>query len=149
NPAEAQAKDLAGAKTADAVVGLNELTGSGISPGAVKPFVVLVEHNPDARALRTVVTRLESTPGIAGASAPVTWRRGDTALVEAIPSHDGAARPVRHTISNLQHDVLPALEDQIGGHVRLTLGGIAAEDRDFVHAVYGKFPYVLAFVILL
>ena len=32
---------------------------------------------------------------------------------------------------------------------RLTLGGVAAEDRDFVHAVYGKFPYVLAFVILL
>src|SRR5215475_3007265 len=45
NPAEAQAKDLAGTKTADAVVGLNELTGSGLSPGATKPFVVLVEHN--------------------------------------------------------------------------------------------------------
>ena len=32
---------------------------------------------------------------------------------------------------------------------RLTLGGTAPEDRDFVHAVYGKFPLVLAFVILL
>ncbi|MDQ2981488.1 MAG: MMPL family transporter, partial [Actinomycetota bacterium] len=30
-----------------------------------------------------------------------------------------------------------------------TLGGVAAEDRDFVHAVYGNFPYVLGFVILL
>jgi RND superfamily putative drug exporter len=149
NPAEAQAKDLAGAKTADAVIGLNELTQSGISPGAVKPFVVLVEHDPGPRALRQVVSRLESTPGIAGASAPASWRKPDTALVEAIPSEDGAARSVRHTISNLQHDVLPALESQIGGNVRLTLGGVAPEDRDFVHAVYGKFPYVLAFVILL
>jgi putative drug exporter of the RND superfamily len=149
NPAEAQAKDLAGAKTADAVVGLNELTQSRISPGAVKPFVVLVEHNPGPGALRQVVTRLEATPGIDGASAPAAWRKGDTALVEAIPSQDGAARPVRHTISNLQHDVLPALENQIGGRVQLTLGGVAPEDRDFVHAVYGKFPYVLAFVILL
>jgi putative drug exporter of the RND superfamily len=149
NPAEAQAKDLAGAKTADAVIGLNELTGSGISLGAVKPFVVLVENNPGPKALRTVVARLESTPGVAGASAPVAWRTGDTALVEAIPSQDGAAKPVRHTISNLQDDVLPALEGQLGGKVRLTLGGVAPEDRDFVHAVYGKFGYVLAFVILL
>jgi RND superfamily putative drug exporter len=149
NPAEAQAKDLAGAKTADAVVGLSELTHSGISPGAVKPFVVLVEHNPGPRVLGTVVSRLESTPGIAGASAPPTWRNGDSALIEAIPSQDGAAKPVRHTISNLQDHVLPALETQIGGGVRLTLGGVAPEDRDFVHAVYGKFPYVLAFVVLL
>ena len=149
NPAEAQAEDLAGAKTADAVVGLNELTRSGISPGAVKPFVVLVEHNPGPQALRRVVTRLEATPGIDGASAPAAWRKRDTALVEAIPSQDGAAKPVRRTISNLQDDVLPALESQIGGNVRVTLGGVAPEDRDFVHAVYGKFPYVLAFVILL
>jgi putative drug exporter of the RND superfamily len=149
NPAEAQAKDLAGASTADAVVGLDELTQSGISPGAVKPFVLLVEHNPGPAALHTIVARLGSTPGIAGASAPVAWRRGDSALVEAIPTEDGAAKPVRHTISNLQNDVLPSLENQIGGNVRLTLGGVAAEDRDFVHAVYGKFPYVLAFVILL
>src|SRR5262249_55048787 len=149
NPAEAQAKDVAGAKTADAVVGLNELTGSGISPGVIKPFVVLVEHSPGTQALQTVVARLESTPGIAGAAAPPTWRKGDDALVEAIPSQDGAAKPVRHTISNLQHQVLPSLEDQLGGGVQLTLGGVAAEDRDFVHAVYGKFPYVLAFVIVL
>jgi putative drug exporter of the RND superfamily len=149
NPAEAQAKDLAGAKTADAVVGLNELTDSGISPGAVKPFEVLVERNPGKQALQQVVSQLQSTPGISGVAAPTAWRKGDTALVEAIPSEDGAAKPVRSTISNLQDDVLPALENQIGGGVQLTLGGIAPEDRDFVHAVYGKFPYVLAFVILL
>ena len=149
NPAEAQAKDLAGAETADAVVGLNQLAQSGISAGAVKPFVVLIEGNPGPQALRTVVSRLETTPGIAGASAPPAWRKDNTALVEAIPSQDGAAKPVRQTISNLQNDVLPALETQIGGNIQLTLGGTAPEDRDFVHAVYGKFPYVLAFVVLL
>ena len=149
NPAEAQASALAGAKTDDAVVALDRLHQAGISPGAIKPFVVLVESNPGAQALRTIVSRLDSTPGIDGASAPPSWRRGDTALIEAIPSQDGAAKPVRHTITNLQKRVLPALESQIGGNVRLTLGGVAPEDRDFVHAVYGKFPYVLAFVILL
>jgi RND superfamily putative drug exporter len=30
-----------------------------------------------------------------------------------------------------------------------TLGGVAAEDRDFVSAVYSNFPYVLGFVVLL
>ena len=56
---------------------------------------------------------------------------------------------MRGTISNLQEDVLPELRRELGGSTRLTLGGTAPEDRDFVHAVYGKFPLVLAFVILL
>jgi RND superfamily putative drug exporter len=149
NPSEAQAKDLAGAKTEDAVVGLNTLTDAGISPGVLKPFVILVEHDGSRAALDTVVSRLQSTPGIDGAAAPPDWRKGDTALVEAFPSEDGAARSVRKTISNLQDDVLPSLQAQIGQGTKLTLGGVAAEDRDFVHAVYGNFPYVLAFVIVL
>src|SRR6266540_955017 len=62
NPAEAQAKDLAGPKTQDAVIGLNELTQAGISAGAIKPFVVLVEHNPGPEALRKIVSRLETRP---------------------------------------------------------------------------------------
>ena len=33
--------------------------------------------------------------------------------------------------------------------LRIIRGGVSAEDRDFVHAVYGNFPYVLGFVILL
>jgi putative drug exporter of the RND superfamily len=149
NPAEAQAKDLAGAKTADAVVGLNALTRSGLSPGAIKPLVLLVEHNRNPEALGTIVARLEDTPGIRGASAPRAWRQGETALVEAIPAEDASARSARGVISNLQDNVLPALENQLGGNLQLTLGGVSPEERDFVHAVYGKFPYVLAFVILL
>src|SRR5262249_1390720 len=78
NPAEAQAKDLAGAKTADAVVGLSELRQSGISPGALKPFDVLVVHNPGPQALRTIVARLQATPGIAGAPAPPACRTPPT-----------------------------------------------------------------------
>jgi hypothetical protein len=43
--------------------------------------------------------------------------------------------------------VLPTLAQDT--NLRVTLGGAAAEDRDFVHAVYGNFPYVLLFVVLL
>src|SRR4029079_16722331 len=50
-------------------------------------------------------------------------------------------------ISRLQKDVLPDAAAATG--MRVTLGGVAAEDQDFVHAVYGNFPYVLLFVVVL
>ena len=65
------------------------------------------------------------------------------------PSVDAESKTSRGTISNLQNDVLPAAQAQIDHSVKLTLGGTAAENRDFVHAVYGNFPYVLAFVVIL
>ena len=102
-----------------------------------------------ARGCETVAERLDSTEGLAGAGAPRGWQRGETQLVEAFPTVDSAARSARGTIDDLQSDVLPELERELGGSTRLTLGGTAPEDRDFVHAVYGKFPLVLAFVILL
>jgi len=149
NASEAQATALAGPPTDDAVIGLQRLTDAGISHGVTKPFVVLVERNGSREAAGTVADRLATTDGISGASAPPDWRRGETQLVEAFPAVDGAAKSARGTISKLQDDVLPVLERELGGSTRLTLGGTAPEDRDFVHAVYGKFPYVLAFVILL
>src|SRR5262249_1672896 len=89
--------------------------------------------------------------GISGAVAPpgADWRRGSSALIEAFPSADGAAKSVRTTISDIQDNVLPKLERELGGDTELTLGGVAPEDRGFVHAGYGKFPDVLAFVIVL
>src|SRR5262249_32310578 len=79
--------------------------------------------------------------------APTAWRAKGDAVVEAIPSADGSSSTTKHTISRLQHTVLPSLAAQTG--LRVTLGGVAAEDQDFVHAVYGNFPYVLLFVVLL
>ena len=151
NPSEAEAKAEFGNPKDDAVVGYHRLVRGGFSPGILKPFVVLVE-GANARSpgtLRAIVRRLDQTPGVSGAAAPPAWRRGEVALVETFPSADGAAKSVRGTISHIQDDVLPSLEAEVGDDTRITLGGIAPEDRDFVHAVYGKFPYVLAFVILL
>jgi putative drug exporter of the RND superfamily len=147
NPADAQAKDLPG--NGDAFLGRNALEAAGISAGVLKPFDIVVENNGDAGTLRTLVARLGQTEGIAGAAAPPAWRKGDTAIVEAFGTQDSSAKPMRKVISRLQHDVLPSEEASAGGDTRITLGGVAAEERDFVHAVYGNFPYVLGFVILL
>jgi putative drug exporter of the RND superfamily len=133
NPAEAQVKDLPG--TGDAVGGRQALADAGISAGAMKPFVVLAR--PDQA--QQVAARLRTVEGVAGATAPPGWQASGYQLVEAIPSTDAATKYARGTIDRVK-DALPAGS---------TLGGIAPEDRDFVHAVYGNFPYVLAFVILL
>ena len=149
NAAEAEAKAERGAKTDDAVIGYDKLVAAGISPGVLKPFVVLVEGKPTTRVMDTIAQQLERTPGIDGASSPPAWRTEHVGLVEAFPSQDGAARSTNKTISKLQHEILPSLEAQLGGTSQITLGGVAPEDRDFLHAVYGKFPYALGFVIFL
>jgi RND superfamily putative drug exporter len=135
NPSEAQAKDFPG--QGDAITGRQVLESSGISPGVIKPFVILT---PTAEAAN-VVSRVQQVPGVESASAPVSasWRHDGLALVEAIPSADGSSKAVRGTITRVKAALPPGA----------SLGGVAPEDRDFVHAVYGNFPYVLLFVILL
>ena len=151
HPAEAQLKDFPG--KGDAINGRQALAAAGISPGVMKPYVILAEAQPGGKAGRPdvrvpgLVARLKATPGIYGVGAE--WRRDGKALLEVFPSSDSASNASSKTISRLQKDILPAAETDYGGDVQLTLGGISPEDRDFVHAVYGKFPYVLAFVILL
>jgi RND superfamily putative drug exporter len=135
NPNESQLKNFPGSGTA--VDGRNALAAANISPGVMKPFAVLVEHggNPE-----TIAAKVRSVQGIAGAVAPKTWRNGRDSLVQAFPTIDGAAPGIQGTIDRVD-DVLKGSSG--------TLGGVPAVDRDFVHAVYGNFPYVLAFVIVL
>src|SRR5690349_3737461 len=125
NPSEAQAKDFPG--KGDAIAGRQALADAGISPGAMKPFVVLTP----ASEVGSVVAAVKAVPGVAGAAAPSSWRRDGQALVEAIPSDDGSSKAIRGTISRVKA-ALPA---------GASLGGVAPEDRDFVHAVYGNFGY--------
>ncbi len=133
NPSEAQAKDFPG--QGDAITGRQVLANEGISAGVMKPFIVLTPTDEAAHVAQT----LRGVEGITGVTAPDSWRKDGLALVEAIPSVDGSSKAVRGTISRVK-DVLPA---------GASLGGVAPEDRDFVHAVYGNFPYVLLFVVLL
>src|SRR5438034_4775852 len=135
NPNESQLKSFPGA--GDAIAGRDQLAAAGISPGVMKPFDVLVENGGDPQA---VAAKLRRVPGVVGAAAPREWRSGDDSLVEAFPAVDGAAGSIQGIIDRA-HSSLKGTDG--------TLGGVAAVDRDFVHAVYGYFPYVLAFVMVL
>ena len=148
NPSEAQAKDQPGA--GDAIAGRDQLTAAGISAGAIKPFEVLVERAaaaPSSAQLAVIVKRVAATPGVVGATAPAAWRRAATRSWKRSRRRRLPSATTKATISRLQHKVLPPLAADTG--LRVTLGGVAAEDQDFVHAVYGNFPYVLLFVVLL
>jgi putative drug exporter of the RND superfamily len=135
NPNEAQLKNFPGSGTA--IAGRDQLAAAGISPGVMKPLDVLVEHGGNARQ---VAARLRTVPGVAGATAPPTWHSGPNSLVEAFPAIDGAAPGIQATIDRVNA--------QLKG-TRGTLTGVAAVDRDFLHALFGSFPYVLALVLLL
>ena len=135
NANEAQLKNVPG--TGDAIVGRDALTAAGITPGVLKPLDVLVENGADPEA---VAERLRRVDGIAGAVAPKDWREGDAALVEAFPAVDGAAPGIQAIIDRSE----AALEG-----TDATVSGTAAVDRDLVHAIYGNFPYLLAFVLAL
>ena len=135
NPNEAQLAHFPG--TGDAIQGRDALLAAGISPGVMKPFNILVENGGNPQA---IAAKVRTVDGVVGAEAPSTWRRGPDSLVEAFPAVDGAA-PGIQSIVNRVNDSLDGTDG--------TLGGVAAVDRDFVHAIYGNFPYVLAFVMIL
>jgi RND superfamily putative drug exporter len=135
NPSEAQMKYFPG--TGTAITGRDQLAAAGITPGVIKPLNVLVEHRGNAQQ---IAAKLRAVPGIAGASAPPEWRRGQNSFVEAFASVDGAAPGIQGTIDRVN----AGLKGTNG-----TLTGIAAVDRDFLHALFGSFPYALALVLLL
>jgi RND superfamily putative drug exporter len=135
NANEAQLKNFPG--TGTAIAGRQMLADAHISPGVMKPLNVLVENGGNARQ---VAAKLRGVPGIVGASAPPTWHRGPDSLVEAFAAIDGAAPGIQGTIDRAN----AALAGTNG-----TLTGLAAVDRDFLHALSGSLPYVLALVLTL
>ena len=135
NPNESQLKNFPGSGTA--IEGRQLLADAGISPGVMKPFDPLVQEGGDPEV---IAAKLRTVPGIAGASAPSTWKSGTDSIVEAFPAVDGAAPEIQ--------GIIDRVNARLDG-TTATLGGVPAVDRDFVHAIYGNFPYVLAFVLIL
>ena len=135
HPSEAQLAKFPG--TGTAIAGRQMLADAGISPGVMKPLDVLVERGGDAHA---IALKLRTVPGVAGATAPAAWHRGSDSLVEAFPAIDGSAPGIQGIV------------DRVDARLRNTSGtltGTTAVDRDFLHALFGSFPYVLALVLVL
>jgi RND superfamily putative drug exporter len=120
-----------------AIAGRQMLADAGISPGVMKPLNVLVENGGDAGA---IAAKMRTVDGVVGATAPADWKVGSTSFVEAFPAIDGAA-PGIQAIVDRSNKVLEGTDG--------TLTGVTAVGRDFLHALFGTFPYVVGLVLLL
>jgi len=132
---ESQLKNFPGVGTA--IAGRQMLADAGISAGVMKPLNVLVEYGENPVP---IAEKVAAVKGVVGAAVPEGWQHGGVSLIEAFPAIDGAAPGIQGIVNGVNAQ----LKDTDG-----TLTGVAAVDRDFIHALYGSFPYVLAFVMVL
>jgi RND superfamily putative drug exporter len=125
------------AKRGDAKAGLVALEDSGIGGGALVPNEVLVR----GAAPEGVATALAGIDGISGATAPSNpaWRQGGSAVVLAFPESDGSTAAGRALVSDVR-----AVARTHGSGVQV--GGLPSQNKDFIDAVYGNFPLMLALV---
>ena len=126
------------AKSGDAYEGLVALEKSGIGEGALLPHEILVRRGTDTGE---VVSAVAGVDGIHGAVAPDSrdWNRNGTSLVEAIPVPDSGTSEGETTLDGVR-DAAHA----VGPGVRV--GGQPASNADFIDAVYGSFPLMIALI---
>jgi RND superfamily putative drug exporter len=126
------------AKSGPAEQGLKQLEAAGIGEGSILPHEILVEGNTDPQKVATDLNRVD---GIHGAVAPrgSEWNRGGTHIVEAIPIPDSGT-PEGHDTLNEVRDTAHAA----GPGVKV--GGGPAANQDFIDAVYGAFPLMIALI---
>ena len=120
------------AQSGPARAGFEQLQASGLGDGPLSPFEALVRGG-DAD---DVAAALAGVDGVQAAIAPADWRREGTALVSVIPADDGNSAEGRATLDRLRAAAPPGV----------TFGGEAAQSSDFVDAVYGKFPILVALI---
>ncbi len=135
---EPQTSALAQSGPAAAAVG--ELTDGGIPTGTLTPMEVLTRPE----AAQNVATALARVPGVYTAIAPTTtdYRAGDTAIVDVLPIDEPSSTTGAATTTRVQ-----ATGQQLPGV--LGVGGAGPTQNDFIHAVYGSFPLMLAVISLL
>jgi putative drug exporter of the RND superfamily len=126
------------AKSGDAKQGLVALEEAGIGEGSLLPHEILIEGgtNPEQ-----VAADLRKVEGIHGAVAPdsTEWRRDGTALVEAIQIPDSGSPEGEAALEGVRNSA-----DAAGSDVRV--GGQPAANDDFIDAVYGSFPLMIALI---
>ncbi len=126
------------AREGDAKQGLLALERSGIGSGAIVPNEVLVGGSASPAK---VARALASVPGVHGAVAPSSpeWQRHGAAVVEAFPTPDASSASGRSTLDNVRTAARATGSD-------VHLGGLAAQNEDFINAVYGNFPLMIALI---
>jgi RND superfamily putative drug exporter len=127
------------ARSGDAKEGLVALERAGVGEGALLPHEILVDRGTDARRVAAQVRGIE---GVHGAVVPEgrAWDgAGGSSLVEVIPVPDSGSNAGGRTLDEVRERAHAA---GAGVHV----GGKPAANADFVDAVYGSFPLMIALI---
>jgi RND superfamily putative drug exporter len=126
------------AKTGDAKSGLVALEKAGIGEGALLPHEIVVERGSDPNQVASAVSKVEGVHGAVAPDGP-RWRSGGTTLVEVIPVPDSGSPQGEATLKGVRdaaHAVGPGV----------LVGGQPASNADFIDAVYGSFPLMIALI---
>jgi RND superfamily putative drug exporter len=123
------------AQRGDAHAGLQALQRAGVGDGVLSPIEILA---PRAQA-GTVAVDTARLPGVDGAIAPTGsgWASGHQGLVDVLPISD--SRGTVDRVSDRAH----AVSDDA------RVGGVVAQNDDFISAVYGSFPLMVGLIALL
>ncbi len=127
-------------RSGTAETGLRTLERAGFPVAALQPIEILV---PDTTNPTALAARLEAIPGVDTAIAPTgpQWRRAGTALLDVIASSPTSTSTGNATVAAVR-----------GTAARLAPGsqvaGDGPDEADFVHALYSRFPLIVAVVAL-
>ncbi len=126
------------AKSGDSYEGLVALEESGIGEGSLLPHEILVEGDSDPNEVAAAVREVE---GVHGAVAPddESWHRDGTSLVEVIPVPDSGSDEGEATLEGVRDAAHGVGSDVL-------VGGQPAANDDFINAVYGSFPLMIALI---
>lgn len=115
------------------------LEAGGVPSGALLPVEVLVR----AENAASVVAKAAGVAGVDTVLAPTgpSWHRADTAVIDVLASAEVSSPPGKATVSALR----AALNGDPGV---LGVGGVGPNQADFISAVYGSFPLMLALIAL-
>jgi RND superfamily putative drug exporter len=131
------------ARQGGAKQGLLALERSGIGAGALLPSEALVSDR-GASSPRRVAQELASVAGVHGAVAPAgpQWSRDGASIVEVFGVPNAASSSGTSTFK--------ALRSRARGLAPgVRLGGLPAQNEDFIEAVYGNFPLMIALIALI
>ncbi|HXO06379.1 MAG TPA: MMPL family transporter, partial [Solirubrobacteraceae bacterium] len=137
-PGQANVNTLS--NSGDARTGLIALERSGIGPGALSPIEVLAQP-AEAGHVARAVAGVEDVHGAVAPAGP-EWRRHGTAVIDAFSVADGSTSTGLDTLDRVR-----AAAHAAGTDARV--GGIGAENQDFVSAIYGSFPLMIALIAVL
>ncbi|MEU8793650.1 MMPL family transporter [Streptomyces sp. NPDC048643] len=113
---------------------LERVDDAGLGAGLVHPVEVITTD------VSGVHRALENVSGVAGSTQPASWERGDEAVVDIWTNDDPSTASGRRAAADIR-----TAAEQTGAQA----GGGPAQDADFLSAVYGNAPWIVAIIVLM